>query len=453
MSSTPVPTKQDLPKELWRVVTTLSDDAQNAALRKCKELNYDTSRGKITLEETLINLSQARDILLDATEKGKLVQLPLKLQYSLYAQALQAAEDVTALVNGKDAVLNLESDVEELTASIWQFNLHNLSDQVLGFHNKMNQLKSQETRIRQVSRLAEEFVSLQETAKQALGQISDIATAAIAQKATLQTSTEELASILAKGIEQGQKVAGVATQVEQYGTTTAQLLAASKQSAADTEAIAKKSAELQTDIEATRGALHDLTSKTQDLLSSTQSAASSQLSEFDTKYEELSSHTQSNISVLATKLETAATEHTTASNAKIDSATASLLKSGADLENRVSQLIAESSSRQTKEETAHESRLVEQLKDFGLKFRDQVTEQSEIFNVQTTELAGKAEASIKAGDAELRKLTSQLEELEGRIRESIERATEVCPHFCVNGQVLFSGWGAGEGCPFPCPSM
>jgi two-component system chemotaxis response regulator CheY len=29
----------------------------------------------------------------------------------------------------------------------------------------------------------------------------------------------------------------------------------------------------------------------------------------------------------------------------------------------------------------------------------------------------------------------------------------MCQDFCVNGQVLFLGWGAGEGCPFPCPSM
>jgi len=30
---------------------------------------------------------------------------------------------------------------------------------------------------------------------------------------------------------------------------------------------------------------------------------------------------------------------------------------------------------------------------------------------------------------------------------------QVCPDFCVTGQVLFLGWGAGEGCTFPCPSM
>src|ERR1700737_3501874 len=165
---TSIPPKQDVAQELRRIVTTLSDDAQNAALRKCKELGFDTNRGKIALEETLINLSQAREILLDAVDKGHLAQLPLKLQYSLYALAEKAAQDLTALVNGTDAVLNLESDVEDLTASIWQFNLHNLSDQVLGFHSKMNQLKNQETRIRQVSRLAEEFASLHEAAKQTL---------------------------------------------------------------------------------------------------------------------------------------------------------------------------------------------------------------------------------------------------------------------------------------------
>ncbi len=87
MSSSPIPLKQDVPKELRFVATTLSDDAQNAALRKCQELGFDTNKGMISLEETLINLSTARDILLDAVDKGKLTQLPLKLQYSLYEHA------------------------------------------------------------------------------------------------------------------------------------------------------------------------------------------------------------------------------------------------------------------------------------------------------------------------------------------------------------------------------
>ncbi len=70
MSTATLP-KQDIAQELRRIATTLTDDAQNAALRRCKELNFDTNKGLISLEETLINLSSARDILLDAAEKGK----------------------------------------------------------------------------------------------------------------------------------------------------------------------------------------------------------------------------------------------------------------------------------------------------------------------------------------------------------------------------------------------
>jgi len=62
---------------------------------------------------------------------------------------VQKISDVlTSLVNGTDAVQNLEDVVEDLTASVWQYNLHNLSREVLGFQEKMNQLKSQETLIR-----------------------------------------------------------------------------------------------------------------------------------------------------------------------------------------------------------------------------------------------------------------------------------------------------------------
>ena len=74
-------------------------------------------------------------------------------------------------------------------------------------------------------------------------------------------------------------------------------------------------------------------------------------------------------------------------------------------------------------ETAHESQLAEQITDFVQKSRTQMAQQSEAFNVRANELAGKAEENIKTGDAELKRLTGQLDELEGRIRESIERAT------------------------------
>ena len=422
-SIVPIPPKQDLPTELRGIVTTLSDEAQNAALHKCQELGFDVNRGRIPLEETFINLSQARDILLDAIDKGKLVQMPLTLQYALHEQAQKVAQSLTALVNGTDAVLNLDDAVEKLAASIWQFNLHNLSDQVFGFHNKMNQLKNLETRIRQVSRRAEEFESLHTTARQLLDQISETANTASTQWTALQASTEEADRVLKKLTEQEQKTSSLAAQIQQHEITAGQQLANSKQAAADTEAIASKSKELQNEIDANRSALTDLTSKTQQLLASTENSISSQMSEFSSRYEQLSSSTQSNVSALTTKLDFSVADLTTTLNTKAESATTALQHAGAELETRVSQLITDSSSLLTQSEATHESKLGAKLKDFEVKGGAHLSDFSDKFNDLMKSVSDKAEENIQTGDAEVKRLVSELGELEGRIRKSIERAT------------------------------
>jgi hypothetical protein len=96
----PSPDKKDIPKELWRIATTLTKEAQEAAVRKCQELEFDTNRGHIPLEETLINLSDARDVIIDAVEKNKLIQLPLKLQFSLLAQLISASDELASISAG-----------------------------------------------------------------------------------------------------------------------------------------------------------------------------------------------------------------------------------------------------------------------------------------------------------------------------------------------------------------
>src|SRR6267378_2978181 len=170
-SSPALPQKEDLPKEIWKVATTLSDEAQNAALNKARALGFDLTKGRIPLEETFINLSHNRDVLLDAVAKNKLAQLPLKLQYALLLQTQKTSETINALVSGTDSLLVLEDAVDELTSLIWQYNLHNLSDQVLGFHTKMNQLKAQETLIRHAHREATEFEVSSSRARTLLEQI------------------------------------------------------------------------------------------------------------------------------------------------------------------------------------------------------------------------------------------------------------------------------------------
>ncbi len=422
-TSASLPQKQDVPGDLRRIVTTLSDDAQNAAVRKSQELGFDTNKGRISSEETLINLSQARDILLDAIDKGKLTQLPLKLQYALLSQSEKAAQALTALVNGTDAVINLEDAVEELTASIWQFNLHNLSDQVLGFHNKMNQLKSLETRIRQVSREAGELASIQAKAGSLLEHISEIAGSATTQRTTLQSSIEAVEGIVKKSTEQDQKLSVLAAQIEQYETATAKQLANSKQAAADTEAIASKSKELQTEIDATRSSLKELTSKTQELLTSTESAISSHLSAFSDKYGQLSTEIQAGMSDLTKKTETSVATLTTDSKAKFDSEQAALQHSQAEMESRINELVKESSGHISELEKTQETSFAGQLSESNAKIQEITAQFIKDFATVTQEFSARADAKMQASDAEAKRLVSQLDELEGRIKDSIDKAT------------------------------
>lgn len=421
--SSPIPPKEELSKALRLAATTLSDDAQNAALRKCKELGFDTNKGVISLEETLINLSSARDTILDAVDKRKLGQLPLKLQYSLYSQTTDTANTLTSLVNGTDAVVNLVTQVDDLTASIWQYNLTNLSGEVLGFQTKMNQLKTEETRLRQVARQAEDFVVLEENAKKILSQIEDAANSASATRATLQASSDEVNSVLSRITEQGQKISSAAAQIEQHETTAAQQLANSKQSAADTDAIASKCKDLQSEIFATRSSFQDLATKTVDLLASTQAAAMAQSSDFQRKYEEHSTEVASQLATLTTKLDSAIVTQTSDLSAKAEAASTALLQSGTEMKGAVERFLAENTTHLTQSETNRETRLVTQLNDFTKKTEHQLLSQAEAFNTQTTSLAGEAKSGIAEGEGELKRLVSELETLEGRIRESIERAT------------------------------
>jgi hypothetical protein len=55
MSTSPsVQPKEDVAKEIGRIASTLTDDMQSA-LKKARDLGFDLTRGRLTLEETLIN--------------------------------------------------------------------------------------------------------------------------------------------------------------------------------------------------------------------------------------------------------------------------------------------------------------------------------------------------------------------------------------------------------------
>ena len=140
--SSPVESKRTNPEILWDLVNTFTDEAQAAAKRKAIEQGYPLDRGDISFEETLINLSRNRDILRKSIEQNAVPQLPLKIQTTLIADVRKVSTHLVALISGNDTILPFEGAVDDLTASIWYSNLQNMSGQVLGLQEKLNQLKT-----------------------------------------------------------------------------------------------------------------------------------------------------------------------------------------------------------------------------------------------------------------------------------------------------------------------
>jgi hypothetical protein len=136
--------------QIWSISTTLTDEAMKAGLDKATASNYDINRGLIPLTESFINLGSARATLEDAIEKDKLVQLPITVQKEILANLENISKCVLGLMNGGDEIITFTSAVETLNTTIWKYGLHNLSEQVLGYQRKLNQIKTQEVKISQI---------------------------------------------------------------------------------------------------------------------------------------------------------------------------------------------------------------------------------------------------------------------------------------------------------------
>lgn len=233
---------------MWEILTTLTEESKKAALAKCVELSLDTNRGEISLDESYINLNAAVIILKDAIEQKKLIQLPITIQTVLVAILELIAKHQTNLIAGSDEVINLSSAIEKLNTTIWQYGLHNLSNEVLGYQAKLNQLKTLEIDATRINdelkdglKLKKKLDQLHIEAEKQLGLISQSLIAAN------QVSTE-IAQALISTTDSSQKVSALLATVQQNETSSTQRLAASVQNDAEISALEKKIKEFFTQI-------------------------------------------------------------------------------------------------------------------------------------------------------------------------------------------------------------
>lgn len=246
--------------KIWEVLTTLSDESQKAALQKCVELEFDTTRGIVSLDESFINLTVARNTLQGAIQKKKLIQLPISIQKSLLSQLEAISRSLTNLLNGTDEVENLSNYIEQLNLAIWQYGLHNLSDEVLGYLEKMNQLKAQEVQISQLTRELEQALEkeseLNNLVKEATDSVEKLK-ALVTQSSDNSAKTDEH---LENTTEVSQNAAALLATIQQNETSSTQLLATSKTSNAEITALEPKVKEFYSQIEQYRNKI-DTTSE------------------------------------------------------------------------------------------------------------------------------------------------------------------------------------------------
>lgn len=243
------------------ILSTLSDEALRAARTKCDELGLDPNRGVVSLHESSTNLAAARDLLIDAIDQGKLAQLPLSLQSALTVNLEAVARALTGLIGGADEVVNLTNATEELNAAMWQYGIHNLSGQVLGYHAKMNQLKHEEIALSNLRRELETGIAVKASLDARSSEAQTIVESLAAQLRAAEEQMNRMAESGTRAAEAEAKATALLATVQQTEGTSTQLLANTKTSSAEVLALEPRIKEFYGQIDEHRGRMLDTAAK------------------------------------------------------------------------------------------------------------------------------------------------------------------------------------------------
>lgn len=217
--------KDNFLTQIWSLCTTFTEEAMAVAFAKAKELGFDPDRGLVPLPESFINLSSARSIVEDAIEKQKLVQLPITVQKEILTNLETISKSLQGLSSGVDEVVNLTSAIEVLNTAIWKYGLHNLSDQVLGYQKKLNQLKNQELQISKIMTQLDAANSAIEKANSAAAATEQQKNSAAALLEQVKQGTASSASLLEQVKEASTKTAALFATIQQNEKQSGELVA------------------------------------------------------------------------------------------------------------------------------------------------------------------------------------------------------------------------------------
>jgi hypothetical protein len=253
--------------------------------------------------------------------------------------------------------------------------------------------------------------------------IESISKSAAEQAGALRDSSELVAGVVSKTQELEQQVAGFAVQAQHHDSTAAQYVSNAKVAAADIEALLAKSKSTQSDIDKTKSELDGLVENVKSLLSSTNETIASSLGEFERGFGKLKEASEQQISSAQAEVEQWLKETGEANESKIEESVVAVEKAAADATSSVTELVTSTNARRAEAESEHALVIEAKLREFTQHAAEIKSEHNLEHDAAVSGIKAKANAAISEGEAEFKRLTSELDKLEGRIRESIERAT------------------------------
>jgi hypothetical protein len=384
------PPKQNILVSLRDNNASLTEDMQKAAIARAKELGYNLAAGSISIEEILINLTQNRNIVSDAIKRNKLGQLPLRLQHDLFNRTERVRNALQSLVNGVDAISTLDDAVEDLTASIWQNNLNNLSDQVLGYEQKINQLKAQEVHLNRATTAATEFIAATKAREQQLADIDNLIRTASEHVVAITTARDQAIATTATITVKEQDANAVLATLTHYETAAKQHASDANSALVSANSSADQVASITAHVNATRENLDGLNSEARQLLIDT---VRDNAVVRDTVTQDASVVRQQLVDVITTQAQASAEQTRVATE---------------HLEQMLRQKEAEFT------QAAQNGQAVLETHMDGFHSRG---------TTMMDALSTRAGAVITSNDEELNRLTKELGVLEASIREAIEKAT------------------------------
>ena len=235
-------------QKIWEIITTFSDEMLNTAIKKADENGFDKERGIIPLHESFINLNHSKNILVDAIRNKKLIQLPITVQNTIYTYLDSISKSLTNLINGSDEVENLSTFIEQLNTAIWQYGFHNLSGEVLGYQEKMNQLKNQEVEIKKLKEELDTAIEKNKILEKIIDEANKKALSIDELFESSEKFNEKIEALLENSTANDQSSESLYTSIEQKEASITQLLASSKTSNSEILSIEPKIKEFYSEV-------------------------------------------------------------------------------------------------------------------------------------------------------------------------------------------------------------